>query len=645
MPEEYYFSDDEIRTFVLNKMAELNISPVYRDQHLIIDSKIHRYTIQGQKKKNGAYKIHSDGIPACYIQDWSNPDAEYTFTMKDAGKRIDFNSDEWKKQNEERKKREAAREAEIQKKYADAATFAKVYFDNAFNGSFQHAYLTNKQIQAHGVRVDINQNILIIPLYDIEGNFVSAQYIYEDGSKKFNYGAKTSGVFFPFGLDKLKDGDNKILLLCEGFATGAKIYELIGNGAAVISAMNCGNLDKVAQDLKLKYPERKIIVMADNDIKTFLTKGFNPGVDAAKKLVANNLALDYIAPPFDPENPEGSDWDDYAIVFGNKAAQEAMKKRLRYIFLPADTKKLLSRVECINAQALKTKVFQPIVWAVDGFLPSGLSILAGGPKVGKSILSLHLSLAVAIGGCALGKINVQQGDVLYLALEDTQRRLQERIEGSGLPNDCDLSRLTLATVVPRQHEGGLEFIRWWLEEHKQARLVIIDTLQKFRKQLSNKGNVYSEDYDTVSEIKKIADGYNIPFLLIHHLKKAMQEDWLNELSGSQGIAGAADTIFSLKRSRTEYHGVLHRTGRDVEETDFNMELDGFNWILMDEIENSASSEWKKAIIDYLKYRESATPMDLSIALNIDIHTAQKQLQRLANDGIVKRIRRGVYSLS
>ena len=125
----------------------------------------------------------------------------------------------------------------------------------------------------------------------------------------------------------------------------------------------------------------------------------------------------------------------------------------------------------------------------------------------------------------------------------------------------------------------------------------------------------------------------------------MQEDWLNELSGSQGIAGAADTIFSLKRARTDYRGILHRTGRDVEEKDFNMELDGFNWILMDEVDNARTSEWKKAIIDYLKYRENATPMDLSIALNIDIQAAQQQLHRLAKDGIIERVRRGVYSLS
>ena len=90
-------------------------------------------------------------------------------------------------------------------------------------------------------------------------------------------------------------------------------------------------------------------------------------------------------------------------------------------------KKIAEQVEGINAQALRKAKLPAIKWAVEGFLPSGLTILGGGPKTGKSILALHLGIGVAIGGCVLGKIEVEQGDVLYLALEDNQRRLQERL--------------------------------------------------------------------------------------------------------------------------------------------------------------------------------------------------------------------------
>ena len=162
-----------------------------------------------------------------------------------------------------------------------------------------------------------------------------------------------------------------------------------------------------------------------------------------------------------------------------------------------------------------------------------------------------------------------------LALEYNERRLQERIEGSNNIDEHDnLSRLTLVYSVPRQHEGGIEFLDWWLSEHPEARLVIIDTLQKFRKQLSSKANVYAEDYDVISEIKRVADKYDVAFLIIHHLKKVkpkdeMTMDWIDTFSGSAGISGSADALFMLKRARQSVNGKLFRTGRDVEEAELS----------------------------------------------------------------------------
>ena len=178
------------------------------------------------------------------------------------------------------------------------------------------------------------------------------------------------------------------------------------------------------------------------------------------------MAVGIAAPVFD--NPEdGTDWDDYAIKYGDEKARYELLHAIERALVPKHIIALEQHIQLINAQELRRKVFAPVIWAVDGFLPAGLSILAGGPKVGKSILALHLSVGVAIGGCVLGKIFVQQGDVLYLALEDTQRRLQERINGSDILDDTvDLSRLDLITNIPRQHEGGLQYVQYWLETHK-----------------------------------------------------------------------------------------------------------------------------------------------------------------------------------
>ena len=209
----------------------------------------------------------------------------------------------------------------------------------------------------------------------------------------------------------------------------------------------------------------------------------------------------------------------------------------------------------------------------------------------------------------------------------------------------DLSRLTLVTKTPRQNDGGLDYIRWWLVNHPEARLVIIDTLQMFRTQLSGKGSMYSEDYDVISEIKKLADEFDVPFLIIHHLKKAKEgEDWLNKISGSQGIAGAADCIFVLERARVNNGGILHRTGRDVEEMDFAMTLDGFGWVLQGEAEQFTMPEWKRQIIDYLKEHGATSPMELSEMLSVNAGTMRKNLQRLVQEGYIQKVGFGSYNI-
>ena len=120
------------------------------------------------------------------------------------------------------------------------------------------------------------------------------------------------------------------------------------------------------------------------------------------------------------------------------------------------------------------------------------------------------------------------------------------------------------------------------------------------------------------------------------------EDWLNKISGSQGIAGAADSIFVLERARVTNGGVLHRTGRDVEEMDFAMTLDGFGWVLQGDVEQFTMPEWKRQILDYLKEHDSVTPTALATALNMNINTAQQNLRRLVKDGELKKEGYGTY---
>ncbi|GHT02073.1 hypothetical protein AGMMS50276_31600 [Synergistales bacterium] len=201
-------------------------------------------------------------------------------------------------------------------------------------------------------------------------------------------------------------------------------------------------------------------------------------------------------------------------------------------------------VVSIGGNELMKKEFTEQRWAVEALIPSGLSILAGAPKGGKSWIALNLAESIATGSFALEKIEIERGDVLYLALEDTERRLQERLQNLGLDNE-DLSLLTCVTSCPRQNDGGIDFLSEWLTEHSGARLIIIDTLQCFRTPHGGKVDDYASDYETLTELKNLADSKGVAILVIHHTRKGGDKDggdFAESIRGSQGISGTADTL-------------------------------------------------------------------------------------------------------
>lgn len=91
-------------------------------------------------------------------------------------------------------------------------------------------------------------------------------------------------------------------------------------------------------------------------------------------------------------------------------------------------------------------------------------------------------------------------------------------------------------------------------------------------------------------------------------------------------------------------GILHRIGRDVEEQDFIMKLDGYGWTLQGEAEEFTMPEWKRQILDYLKENPSVTPIQLAQVYGLDAKTAQKNLARLMQDGTIQKTGRGTYGL-
>jgi predicted ATP-dependent serine protease len=174
-----------------------------------------------------------------------------------------------------------------------------------------------------------------------------------------------------------------------------------------------------------------------------------------------------------------------------------------------------------TAAELQTMTFPPMKFVLPGLVPEGATLVVSRPKLGKSWMVLDIALAVAAERFTLGELKPVSGDVLYLALEDVRRRLQRRLTRL-LPTFGDqwTDRLRFATEWPRAHMGGVAQIEQWIASVAAPRLVIIDTLAQFRQPTTGKSNIYSDDYQAITGLQKLASKHGIGVVIVHHDRKS-----------------------------------------------------------------------------------------------------------------------------
>ena len=217
--------------------------------------------------------------------------------------------------------------------------------------------------------------------------------------------------------------------------------------------------------------------------------------------------------------------------------------------------------KAITAEELLSTPLPPVKWIIPGLLPAGLALFAGPSKAGKSWLTLWLCLQVAQGKPVWGR-EIEPRTVLYLSLEDTLNRLQDRLFRLVGSEDTP-EKLILQTECQSIGQGLEEQITSFLYNHSDTGLVVIDTLQKVRS-CDQSGSMYASDYKDVSTLKSLADKYGICILLIHHLRKQAASDPFDQISGSNGLMGAADTTWVMQRKRTSKNADIILTGRDLD---------------------------------------------------------------------------------
>ena len=228
-----------------------------------------------------------------------------------------------------------------------------------------------------------------------------------------------------------------------------------------------------------------------------------------------------------------------------------------------------NRLLTIDGETLMSQPLTPLNFVVDTLLSQGLHILAGSPKVGKSWLALWLAVTVAKGETVWG-MGVKQGTTLYLCLEDSTLRIQNRL--FEITEDAP-ANVHFSTNSDTLGKGLEEQLCAFLVEHPDTVLVIIDTLQMIRG--AGYDNTYANDYRDLSALKRIADAHGIAILLVHHLRKMNDDDPMNMISGTTGLSGATDSNFVLRKSkRRENTATLYCTGRDIPYRELALEFDG-----------------------------------------------------------------------
>ena len=528
------FDDYDIERQVLDFMEQNGIHPALGER-LILDGQRHRLKLSGDKsgEKSGAYKIYTDNLPAGWVQDWHLGDPikwHYDTSALDDERRKYFADPKIKAQTEAKRKAREAAELAAQNKAADTA---RIRFETLPPAPENFPYLQKKQVYPYGVKLDTYNNTdkaIAIPLRDIRCNVRSIQWILADGGKRFFPDAPLTGLFWAVGLDTANPSDfDGAILLGEGYATMAKLYELTGRPC--VAGLFCSHLKNIADVLHKEYPKAKIIVMADNDKGTELKRDFNPGIDAAKQIVKAGLAVDFLAPDFANPN-DGSDWDDYALLHGDQASADLLKDKISWASFSEKEKKELAALKALEgiSHSLDPRINLPPQEFIGGMFPRKfVSLLIAPPGTGKTIFMQKFVSDVSIGGSVFDgfaedepvrKCLILAGEAGYELLIRRGAAMQWPINPQQVKViDQYEAEIKNISVMLDDSEGWENILR--LVKLHNPDIVFIDTLSSFHEKDENKA---TDMKPIIKRLSSLARDKNIAVVPVHHSRKRLAKD-------------------------------------------------------------------------------------------------------------------------
>lgn len=533
-------------TFEALRQAGIPLDGLVRE-----DAELHRYGVKPDRETPCWYVFHQlpNQTVAGAFGCWKKQ-IKQRFCSRD---RTQMSATEWAEVCKAQQEAEAKRRLEEEKDQAEARERCVKIFSAPPLQS--HPYLKTKGVRVHGRLVlsveEITKDWLAMPLQDEKGVIHSAQFIADDGTKKFLWHGRIAGCWFPIGSST--DGP---LVICEGYATGASIHE--ATEWTVCCAMNCGNMMAVAKAQRRLYPGRVLILAGDNDQFT----EHNPGVTKATEAATAHKGL-LCLPEFADEalSEKPTDFNDLHRLEG----LSSVKRRLVEVAKLGDDWSLLVEDACDTM----TEVIPDPIQIVEGLVCEQAKMVIGGSsKTYKTWFSMDIAMSISLGGSFLGRA-CKQCRVLYVNFELKPKTFKRRLQTIAKCKGMHFDYQQFAHLHLRGRTSGLRANQIVdkildLALKKKVSVIVLDPLYKMNSGTKNE-NESGEQTAFLLEIDRLVTQAGATVIFDDHFSKGNQseKDPLDAIRGSSVKGGDVDAATIIRAHKEKGSFIVSVVQREL----------------------------------------------------------------------------------
>ncbi|WP_457667703.1 AAA family ATPase [Thiolapillus sp.] len=297
---------------------------------------------------------------------------------------------------------------------------------------------------------------------------------------------------------------------------------------------------------------------------------------------------------------------------------------------------------------LYAKEYPPMHWNIDKLLPAGTMLLFGKPKKGKSYLTLMISISIAAGRPVFGRLT-SGAKVLYLGLEDSERRMQRRGISCAHALNIDQSEfdenLYISTESKAIDAGLLDELAAWMTEHPDTGLIVLDMLKKIVGKSTGR-DLYAEQAKVGDTLTRFCHAYpQLSIIVVHHSRKADSDDPFDLVSGTTGLSGSYDSLAAI--ADTEGGRVLHITGRDTESAEIPLLMNERGMYTLESADSEdmarrLMSSTRRRVFDAINSQIPMTRKEIIAGCKLDGNSVDKQLRKLKDEGLIQHTDYGAY---